>query len=160
MEWISVEDRLPDNMDTVLIYLGDDDWDTGWYNHCYQAWIDHRDEVCYPTHWALVTKPNNDCVVTINASPEQPAPPWQLYEEVAKTSTDIQDDVRALIIDLAELGEGSQTFGDAISALKHLEVVTEYLTTASEDLKPEPSLNEVLANINKRMGASVKKTDG
>jgi hypothetical protein len=60
MDWISVGEKLPDSDNDVIVWLGDDGyklWDIGWYRHRDNSWIDSRDEVCYPTHFAEVTIP-------------------------------------------------------------------------------------------------------
>lgn len=95
--------------------------------------------------------------MTEGTNPNQHKMTWQLYNDVAQISTHIEDEVRALIVELAGLDESSETLGEAIAALKHLEVITEHLNQVSENLKPKPSLSEVLANLNEQMGVSIKK---
>ncbi len=60
MNWISVEEELPYDHEYVLLWLGGHGykaWDIGWYRLTDNSWIDHRDEVCYPTHWTPVAPP-------------------------------------------------------------------------------------------------------
>lgn len=168
MEWISVQDRLPNNDDAVLLWLGDGEWckGRGLHHSQEQVWMDSHDEVCYPTHWAQVIEPNakaiakSDSTTTKDKSPEQPLQMWQLFEEVARISAQIEDGVRALIVELAGLDECSDTFAEAIAALKHLEAITKHLNAVGDDLKPKPSLNEVLFSLNERLGVPiVKKLD-
>jgi hypothetical protein len=60
VDWINVAEALPSNNDDVILWLGGSGhklWDTGWYRYQDESWIDSRDEVCYPTHYARVTQP-------------------------------------------------------------------------------------------------------
>jgi hypothetical protein len=51
------------------------------------------------------------------------------------------------MVELADLGEQSDTFADAVAALKHLENVTEALENKAINLKPQPSITEVSENL-------------
>jgi hypothetical protein len=82
-----------------------------------------------------------------------------LFNEVAQISAYIEDQIRALISELVGLDECSNTFAEAIAALKHLEAITAHLKEVSDNLKPQPSLIEVLANINERTGVSIKRSE-
>jgi hypothetical protein len=60
MNWIPVEERLPATSHDVLVWLGEGgykSWDRAWYDEVSREWIDGRDEVCHPTHWAKITRP-------------------------------------------------------------------------------------------------------
>jgi hypothetical protein len=60
MNWIPVEERLPEPGFDVIVWLGSEGyktWDTGWYDSYRREWIDSRDEVCYPTHWYEIEAP-------------------------------------------------------------------------------------------------------
>ncbi len=82
------------------------------------------------------------------SQPEQKAPQkWQRFQEAAQISSQVEDEVRSLINELANLGEPAETFGQAVTALKSLELITQRLEDVSENLKPKPTLKEVSENL-------------
>jgi hypothetical protein len=57
MNWISVNDRLPDDDTTVLVYCGDEN-EPIWLAYCEdQEWFWVTGKRCYPTHWAELPEP-------------------------------------------------------------------------------------------------------
>lgn len=62
MEWISVNDRLPepegDDMICVVVYLNrTDEYELAYYNDIGQYWEDGNNCTIYPTHWVPLPHP-------------------------------------------------------------------------------------------------------
>lgn len=60
--WISVEDRLPDNEKDVLVYTSDGLFDIGFYSFYFKKWICHYDHDILirdlkVSHWQPLLKP-------------------------------------------------------------------------------------------------------
>jgi hypothetical protein len=56
MEWISVKDRLPENLDEVVIYVSDYGIDIAFYSN--QSFFDYNsDGILSVTHWMPLPKP-------------------------------------------------------------------------------------------------------
>jgi len=59
MNWISVRDRLPDGVTTVLIYVPGDN-EPVWLGYCEDGhWYMIEGRECRPSHWAKIPAPDH-----------------------------------------------------------------------------------------------------
>ena len=65
-DWISVKDRLPENEDEVLIYMGH--YEVGWYSR--EVWRGVDEWRLEPTHWMPLPEPPAEKVNPTDGDPQ------------------------------------------------------------------------------------------